>query len=359
MNLEQNIEQVLTEDSVNEKKEQVVNEDNGEEKQEVASPDVEVEEMKSSTKDDITMIEINNLKDDLNTHYAQIKNLLRINKEKDLNVVKLNNILQKYREGFDDNLYKSVALNLINFREDCSRSLREFATKELSLNDATKYLKYIIYDLEDLLDNLGISSSNDEWLYYGKPLNDVEKITRLDEPLPIEINEIVDENITTAQALVNYIQKSEVEIASILKNNSILDKLLTEYISQSQMYEKGIEKVVLYPVIKKIIKLYESSKREVEEVMKNLTEENCKISYLEQLVIVKEKTEDIFVLCNVTIDGFVSDSFDPKKHRILKTIATDDDKLNGVVESRLSECYMLGEKVIYPQKVVVYKKLLN
>ena len=118
-----------------------------------------------------TVVDYTQFKELIDVHFQTIKNLLKFNKEKDANVSKLSATLQKYRDGFDVNLLKAVALHVISFREDTKKAYREFKDKELPIDTVKKYLGYIVMDYEDLLGNLGIECVDGAWRYNNKSIN--------------------------------------------------------------------------------------------------------------------------------------------------------------------------------------------
>ena len=130
---------------------------------------------------------------------------------------------------------------------------------------------------------------------------------------------------------------------------------MARYIENDKAYEQGIWQVVLYPVIRKIAKAYIGLRNRTENISESITDETGKAAYLGELAYMIYKTEEILYFCGVSIDGFVSDTFDLKKHRLLKTVFTDKEELNGVVSVKHTECYMIEDRVIYPAKVEVYK----
>ncbi len=300
---------------------------------------------------------ISQIKELIDKHFQIIKNLLKFNKEKDANVSKLSLVLQKYREGFDVNMFKAVALHVISFREDTKKAYREFNGKDLPIDTVQKYLGYIVMDFEDLLGNIGIESVDGEWRFNGKNLNrEICGKIEFSEPETFEIIDSEEVEVKTFEDLVVYIKSVETQITAILKNNAERDKLLNSYIEYSSIYEAGIQQATLYPVIRKIIGTYEQTKAMIDTKAVGLTAENCSATYILLLQTVVDATETILDLCNIIIDSNVSDIYDPKKQRILKMIATDDESKNGSIATRHTDCYLIDEKVIYPQKVDVYKK---
>lgn len=292
----------------------------------------------------------------IDTHFAAVRNLLKYNKEKDANLSKLSSELQRYRDGYQLTLFKSIAMSVIGYREDCRKSLRDYEERELTREDACKYIKYLRMDFEDLLENLGIEVDGEEILYNGKNVNKPATVPVVDETIPeIFAQDIPEGVITSVEDIAAYLGEAEKAIAKTIADYSILDKLMARYIENAKAYEYGVWQVVLYPVIRKIAKAYVGLKNRTDALEETITAETGKGAYLGELAYMVYQTEQILYLCGISIDGYVSDTFDLKKHRLLKTLFTDKEELNGVVAVKHTECYMLDDRVLYPAKVEVYK----
>ena len=120
-----------------------------------------------------------------------------------------------------------------------------------------------------------------------------------------------------------------------------------------EVYEHGLYQVVLYPVVRSFVNVYKELCGRIDSV--ELTEDNATAVYRSELEYTVEKISDVLEKCSVSIDIYVSDVYDSKKQRILKIVDTDDASLNGSIICRYTDCYMMGDKVIYLSKVDVYK----
>lgn len=289
----------------------------------------------------------------IDTHFNVIKGLVRYTKEKDANVLALSKQLQAYRDGFESSLLKRVALEIIEYREGCRKSLRDASISKLNAKDAQKYISYLKLDYEDMLENLGIKCIDNGVLYNGKNIeSSLEKIFFKDVP-QIEDVELGNLKIVDMNSLVEYLKGCHDVLFKMMQNNTILDSVIKDYISISTVYEQGLYQVVLYPIIRDITKIYHTLSQRLESL--EITDSNAIKTYSVQLSLLIEEVEKVLELCNVQIDSYVSDAYDPKKHRILKMIDTDNSELNGQVICRYTDCYTMGDKVIYLSKVDVYK----
>lgn len=289
----------------------------------------------------------------IDDHFERIKGLIRYSKEKDGNVLALSKQLQAYRDGIETTLYKRIALEVISYRESCRKSARELYLRKLTAQEAEKYIEYLKLDFDDMLQNLDVECAEERTLYNGKNIDDVieniqfEDVPKLDE-VTLPVNEV--DNFA---ALCQYLVNCEVAFSRMIQNNVILDLAMKNYIAMAAVYERGVYQVVLYPVIRYIAKVY----RDLCDRVKNikLTDENAMGEYDAQLSRLISDLDVVLEKCGVGIDCYVSDVYDPKKHRILKMVNTDDPDLNGQIVCRYTDCYSMDDKVISLSKVDVYK----
>ena len=292
----------------------------------------------------------------IDAHFLSVRNLLKFNKDKDQNISKLTTELQMYRDGLETKLFKSIALSLIGLREDCKKSVREFKDRGLSLDEAKKYLNYLVYDYEDLLANLNIVIEEEKIFYNGKlvELGFDKKINvcSVDEFVLPEVPKLAAED---KQSIIQYLVDVENYIVEVLKSNSNLDKILKVYIENASLYEQGIHQVILYPVVNEIAKLYGVIKNQISNLMETLDEVNTVEVYVATAQIIIDGLDLILSKCNIVIESFVSEQYDPLKHRLLKVVYSDNQAENGKAINIYSDCYLMDGRVIYPQKVDVIK----
>lgn len=305
-------------------------------------------------------IEIESLRSLIESHFVRLVDFIKFYKNKDANVLALTKELQQYRTGFESNLFKSIALNLIAYREECDATARRFETHKLSKDECVKYLGFMVQEFEDMLQNLGIEVDGDECRYNGKSLNvSVEKVAFRDVP-ELVVEQIPTENVETTEQLVAYLQKCEEVISKTLQNNSALDVLLADYIAATKQYEKGVYQVVLHPIIKQIVAIYKTLAARVASLSEKVTDDNATRVYTGELATIVERSSNLLGLCGVMIDRYLTETpFDPKQQRVLKLIETDNTELAGTIAAIHTDCYMLDGKVIYPSKVDVYKLKQN
>ena len=83
---------------------------------------------------------------------------------------------------------------------------------------------------------------------------------------------------------------------------------------------------------------------------------NLLLKHKEVLLTESSDLGELLVECRVFIEPVVETQYDPKKHRILKMIPTEDETLNGRIANVYSDCYTMDSKVIYPAKIDILKK---
>lgn len=293
------------------------------------------------------------LKQLIDDHFNKIKALVRYTKEKDENIVKLSKQMQIYRDGIETSLLKRVALEVIAYREGCRKSLRSLSTANISVQEAQKYIGYLKLDFEDMLENLGIKCTDEAVLYNGKNIDAPPENIEFKDVPKLDDVEMDNPDIADINGLIDYLKNCHDALSKMIKNNVILDSVIKDYISASSVYEQGLYQVVLYPVIRAVVALYRSLSNRVESL--EINDSNATEIYSTQLSLLIEEAEKILELCNVQIDGYVSDVYNSQKHRILKMIDTDNPELNGQVVCRYSDCYTMEGKVICLSKVDVYK----
>ncbi len=329
----------------------------------------ETKEVEKASSSETLSIPNKDLAQLINSWFVNIRNVIKTVKEKDANLYKMNNELQAYRNGYSRQLFKSLAQNLINFREDCAKSLRDAEKYYLEKDDIVKYIGYVADDFEMLLENIGIEIGETVKLN-GTEINDKPSETEV-FALPEnqvqaeeEITEPIEEPVTQAKVMELLDRKTQ-EIKAILSDNAALDVVVGEYVKQSQLIERNEQQIVLYPVIREIVDNFNKVKEEV-AAAQAYTEANeaallnvYKEIYKEILGKVLGETESILNLCQVTVANALSggDMYDPKCHRIMKFIAIgeEESEKNGKIVNVYSDMYMMDDKVFYPAKVDVYK----
>lgn len=293
---------------------------------------------------------------EINKHFDSLARLVRYTKEKDANFLALSKQLEQYRGGMEQAMFKTPAMELIRIREDCRKSIRDGELKEYNAETAGRYIKYLLSDLEDILINLGVEERNGEYYYNGKSLSGDSKIEETAIPEEVSVaDEVIMPELTDMSDIPEYLLACENKISAILKDNAATDKLIAVYQKMALEYETGVYQVMLYPVIRNIICLQKRFAERSADELKIMNDENASSLYIADLQYVSEACLDILHMCGVEADMCAEDDFDPKKERVLKVVVTDNPELHGKIMFRYTNCYTMGEKIIYPAKVDIYK----
>ena len=289
-------------------------------------------------------------------HNATVMMQLKRTKEKDDNVGKLAKQLDAYRTGFAEGSFKSIALNVIAYREDCLKALRDMAEREMTEEELKKYIKYLFMDFEDLLTNLGIEDDGERWLYNKVNINAAPPVPLKELTVPeVTYPTLEQRTLTTIEDVMAYLQESEALILETLKANTVLDAVLSQCIARTAVYEKGLYQVVLYPAVRKLIASCQKTTEKCLAAIKVLPESDGKAAYFALLADVVADMDEVLTLCNVTVESELPDAYTPPKHKMMRAVKTENPEQNGMVAKRYCDCYLLGDKIIYPAKVEVYK----
>ncbi len=203
-----------------------------------------------------------------------------------------------------------------------------------------------------MLSNVGLERKNDEISINGKPINGLAQPRVLpaepstDEPSGEDTSELLNirtEPLKDISELINYLKDSENAIRLALQDRVVVDKTVQEYIALAARTDAEHYFALAAPVARQIYGLFDYISKKAEQT-----------GYIEILETVSKEIGDILTAAGVEIE--TSDSvFDTKKHKILKTVPTDDEKLDRTIANIYTDCYTFDGKVIYQSKADVYK----
>ena len=309
----------------------------------------------------ITESEWTSLKSMLDKRYTEITALLRYNKTREESIQKLSNEIQKYREGFAFSVLKPLIMELISFREECRKSVRDSEQYPLDEDKAKKYLNYLVSDFDELMSNIGLERKDDVIYINGKLISEKDsnankcEETKTTESAVVEsANDIMNTiNVNDLASLVEYINKIDEIIHNSIKDKSVLDLVIKNYIDIASRTDVENYKSLVAPVARKLFSFYDIlTKKAV--INDNQSDDETIKQYITLLIEIQEKLEAILVCSGVMVES-TNYEFDTKKHKLLKTIITDDENLNRTIANVYTDCYQYDEKVIYQSKVDVYK----
>lgn len=310
--------------------------------------------------DAAVLVDIEEYKVVLQTHFQKLRDLIKYTKTKDETIQKLSNELQKYREDYCAKIFKSIAILIISFREDCRKSLSDLDLFDLTFEKAKKFLSFLDDDFEELLSNAGCEEDDDSWHFNGKPLaTDTASTINFPELFVVdEVNDKVDDDnnaVIEGNNVKEYLDDAETKIRLILANNERLDKCLKDYCSLAFAIENDVVVLCVYPPVRKLVSLYSKAKQKIEGYLSELNEDNMVDSYSEMLTFLISQLEDVLLSGGVRIDTTTDNLFDTRKNRLVRAVITNDSALDRKIVRQYTECYTMNGVVIYPAKVDVYK----
>jgi len=297
----------------------------------------------------------------LDKRYAEIATLLRYNKTKDESIQRLSGEVQKYRDGFAFSALKPFINALIALREDCRKSIRD--AKKFALDDekAKNFIDLLISDFEQMLENIGLERKDNSISINGKPLSGLTEPKELPAQPQAEEQKTDDssqtlisaEQIKNTSELIEYLNKSEAAIKLALQDRATLDKTIKDYIELASRTDAEHYYALVAPVSKQLYKLYDIISAKAKHSNEKSGEALIKL-YNEILKDEINGIKTILTNAGTLVETLVGD-FDTQKHKILKTIPTDDEKLDRVIANTYTDCYTYDGKVVYQSKVDVYK----
>jgi len=292
----------------------------------------------------------------LDKRYAEIANLLRYNKTKDESIQRLSAEVQKYREGFAFSALKPFVNALIALREDCRKSVRDAKQHPLDDEKAKKHLEYLISDLDEMLSNNGLERNDNSISLNGKQLSLLSQPKA--PPAESLTNEQIDgdssisicaETVTNTSELIECLNKSEEAIRLALADRAALDKTVQEYIALAARTDAEHYLALAAPVARQLYALYDGISAEAASGGAPIE------LYKKVLEKVINKAGRILAGAGMEIETFDGGVFDTQKNKLVKTIPTDDEKLDRAIAKTYTDCYIYDGKVVYQSKVDVYK----
>lgn len=173
----------------------------------------------------------------------------------------------------------------------------------------------------------------------------------IEEPIEQELPELLDDSTTISELkLIND------RVTELVRKDTIVQELHSEL----QKYKAGLNKGIITPILKSLIRCYDRviecrnsavsmTDDSVDVILKQIDKEYMNLSlYISDMVY----DYDIEV-----IDVKVGDTYEPKKHKAITTLDTDDaNKHNTIAEIKKSGFtdIVLG-RVLRHCEVVVYK----
>lgn len=161
----------------------------------------------------------------------------------------------------------------------------------------------------------------------------------------------------TAEALSKFLAESLSRIESILSDDENLVKTISVLRDANKKQLDVCDGFLLTPLFASFIQLEEYMYRRLRELESAESDADAMPIYKDAYVYGKSYIERLLLKFGVHVYSFVSDDFQPKYHRVLRVnkIGADEAEKDKKVAQYCTDCYTLGDKVVYPAKVIVYK----
>ena len=310
---------------------------------------------------EITETEWAELKNLLDKRYAEISALLRYNKTKDESIQRLGAEIQKYRDGFAFSALKPFINALITMREDCRKSLRDAKQFNIDEEKAKKYIDFLVFGFEEMLSNTGLERDGDSISINKKPISEFTQPKKTPQELTSKENRdessalIPAEKIKNTLDLIEYLNKCEAAIRVELNERTVIDRTIGEYIALAAHTDAEHYLALAAPAARQLYKLYDKIAASCVKAKESPGNEPVKF-YHAVLEDVISGIEVILAGSGMEIETPDSAAaFDAQKHKLLKTIMTNDEKLDRTIANIYTDCYIFEGKVIYQSKADIYK----
>lgn len=188
-------------------------------------------------------------------------------------------------------------------------------------------------------------------------MGELEELTEkiIEEGEQFALDDPADERSVSGQVLELLLNTRELcqMMENLIKNQvEEKDKLINKLHTELENYRQGNVDRFIDAVMKEIIKVIKDMKNQLSsEHWKDISAEELKKQY----TYIFEDLTDLLERQNInsysTEAGTV---FDRAIHQP-KIEATEDESLDKVIKKSLSDGYMKGEKVLLPEKVIVYQ----
>lgn len=307
------------------------------------------------------------LRSDLNKYFTDISRLIGNTKSKDAALYSSNRELQKFKDNYFVEITEPLALDLIALREDFKKTVEDAVKYNPDKKVLCKNLKVTIDQIDNILVMHDVEEKDGSFYFNGKafypPVGDCEKPAAQD-PVPEEVSQpeklvlpALQPEDNTAEALSKFLAESLSRIESILSDDENLVKTISVLRDANKKQLDVCDGFLLTPLFASFIQLEEYMYRRLRELESAESDADAMPIYKDAYVYGKSYIERLLLKFGVHVYSFVSDDFQPKYHRVLRVnkIGADEAEKDKKVAQYCTDCYTLGDKVVYPAKVIVYK----
>ncbi len=296
--------------------------------------------------------------------YDTVLRSVKNTKAKDDAVYNINKELQKYRDDYFLQISKALVNDLIGFREDCKKSDSDMTEYGLSGDKLIGYFECTAEQIENLISVHGVTEKDGVYSYNGRaiyPTPEYPKAADNDsdgynsaEP---ELEAVSFDAITSAEELYSELGKCVKNIETLLKRDEAFVSTINGMFLASKKQQAVCDGVLIVPALVKMIQIGEYFAKRC-EALKNAEDDASKACiYTETYTYISDYVEKLLLNFGVTVRSEIDREFNAKYHRVLKMtkITAEESDKEKTVARFCSDCYMYGDKVVYPAKVIIYK----
>lgn len=340
--------------------------------EEVAYAEV-VEQEESATETPIvqglTQEQLEELKTLVNECYQNAAQMAKLAKAKDDSIYAINKELQKYKDDYYYKMLSPIISDCITFREDCKKSLENLHEFNLNQSKQVSSLSCSIQQIEEFLDVQGVQVK--DYLYYYNqkvfyptgynvlPLGQMEQTVEMGKEAFDSEQEVCEnvENLEGLEGLKTLISSTGKKLEAAISETTALVNTILEQAEDIKKQGKICDGMLQTPLFIKMIQLMEYLQQAKGRLEVLTDEEECQTLYENVYQYCIDYIENVLNNLGVTVRSNIDDVYDPKCHRILKMIkiAPEESDKDKKIAKFSTDCYLYGDKVIQPAKVLVYK----
>ena len=308
------------------------------------------------------------LKNDLNKYFTDISRLIGNTKSKDVALYSSNRELQKFKDNYFVEITEPLALDLIALREDFKKTVEDAVKYNPDKKMLCKNLKVTVDQIDNILVMHDVEEKDGAFYFNGKafypPVENYEKQPEEKPPVSEEIAQptklvlpALQPEDNTIETLGKLLAESLSRIESALSDDDNLVKTISVLRDANKKQQDVCDGFLLTPLFISLIQIEEYMYRRLRELEAAESDADAMRIYKDAYVYGKSYVERLLLKFGVHVYSFVSDDFQPKYHRVLRVnkISADEAEKDKKVAQYCTDCYTLGDKVVYPAKVIVYK----
>lgn len=297
--------------------------------------------------------------------YDTVLRSVRNTKAKDDAVYNINKELQKYKDDYFLQISKALVNDLIGFREDCKKSDSDMTEYGLTGDKLVGYFECTAEQIENILSVHGITEKDGVYSYGGRVVYptpeypEAQAVSADDgySPAEPELEAVDFSAVSDAQGLYAELGKCVKNIEALLAKDEAFVKTIDGMFATAKKQQAVCDGILIIPALIKLIQISEYFAKRC-EALKNAEDAAAKACvYTETYTYVSDFIEKLLLNFGVTVRSEVDRTFDAKYHRVLKMtkITADESDKEKTIARYCSDCYMYGDKVVYPAKVIIYK----